>query len=169
MIHCTRVFAVRYEEEEITNERVSEYKHTTQTFTEECEHDPAQQQSSRDYPEPTNKSSALIAALISDFDEAKARYEANDTNDTYGDEWWHTECVRLKLKLEEISLVFNIKHLSSENDVPIHTQKDRRHETTANRKSVKNRYIEYIGGGVPTVVFDCLNNLIDCRDILFAK
>ena len=81
---CTPVFAARYEEDEITDERVSEYKHTTSTFTQQCQDDPSEHQTSQHYPEPTNKSSALIAALLSDFDEAKARYEDDDR---CGDEW----------------------------------------------------------------------------------
>ena len=35
---------------------------------------------------------------------------------------------------------------------PFLTQQDRRHETMTNRKSVKNWYIEYIGG-IPTALF----------------
>ena len=100
MSDCTPVFAARYEEDEITDERVSEYKHTTSTFTQQCQDDPSEQQTSQDYPEPTNKSSALIAALLSDLDEAKARYEDNDTCPMKPDEWWHQECVRLELELK---------------------------------------------------------------------
>ena len=92
---CTPVFPVRYQEEEITNERVSEYKHTP--FTQQCQDDPAEQQTLEDYPEPTNKSSDLIEALLSDFEEAKTRYEDDDS---CGDDWWHEECTRLELELK---------------------------------------------------------------------
>ena len=97
MIHCTPVFAARCEEDEITDERASEYKHTTSTFTQQCQDDPSEQQTFEDCPEPTNKSSDLIEALLSDFKEAKARYEDDNS---CGDDWWHEECARLELELK---------------------------------------------------------------------
>ena len=36
--------------------------------------------------------------------------------------------------------------------IPFYTQPDRRHETTTNRKSVKNWYVEYIVSR-PTAIF----------------
>ena len=97
MSDCTPVFPVRYEEEEITNERVSEYKHTT--FTQQCQDGPSEQQTLERYPELTNKSSDLIEALLSDFEQAQAKYEGDDSR---GADWWRTECLRLESELKAL-------------------------------------------------------------------
>ena len=51
-----------------------------------------------------------------------------------------------------------ISNLVYEKAVPFHTQQDRRHETTTNRKSVKNWYIDYIGKYTNNFIIIPLNN-----------
>ena len=84
------MFAERLQAEEITNERICEYLHTT------CTRHPT----SEDYPEPANKSLDLVNALVSDFQECKAQFEGDNSECDY--DWWRLQCVSLESRLRGI-------------------------------------------------------------------
>ena len=93
---------MRNQEQEITSQRISEYKHTTCTL--QPEGGPED-----DYPEPTNKSSNLIEALLSEFEQAKATHEGDDNP---GADWWSGECARLESNLRTLmDIIYRMRGL----------------------------------------------------------
>jgi hypothetical protein len=96
--HQVPVLAAKLQTEDITDERISEYLHTS------CTHS-----SSPRYPEPANKSLDQVEQLLNDFEDCRARFHSDDNP---GIEWWQQQCDTLTLRLKALmGTIFRMRGL----------------------------------------------------------
>jgi hypothetical protein len=92
------VFAAKLQTEDITDERISEYLHTT------CTHS-----GSPAYPEPANKSLDQVEDLLIEFEDCKAQFHSDDNP---GIEWWQQHCDNLESRLKALmATIFRMRGL----------------------------------------------------------